>query len=255
MASSNVDPEYINTSEIVDNAITLTDSSTISDLVSQVLAQKTKVVRAPWSENLRRILHTQLIDYSNSYNVTFKVFSVGTESEPSAATAIQCLSLIAPALDGQYHLYVGYIYSLTTEYLFTGWQSANEAAYPTGSIYMSTSSFPPGASFGGTWEQIKDVFLLAAGDTYTAGSTGGSADAVVVAHGHEVRTDDGGNYPNSYVGFSGGATPSISPYASFAYASGNWGDSTQLQAVTIGEDGTGKNLPPYLTVCMWRRIA
>lgn len=250
MASSNVDPEYINTSEIVDNAITLTDSSTISDLVSQVLAQKTKVVRAPWSENLRRILHTQLIDYSNSYNVTFKVFSVGTESEPSAATAIQCLSLIAPALDGQYHLYVGYIYSLTTEYLFTGWQSANEAAYPTGSIYMSTSSFPPGASFGGTWEQIKDVFLLAAGDTYTAGTTGGSADAVVVGHTHDFT--NGGvaicanNTTHVEIGSDGITTQE---------SGGAWSNIGSSPIAPTGESGTGKNMPPYLVVYMWKRIA
>lgn len=47
--------------------------------------------------------------------------------------------------------------------------------YPVGSIYMSVSSTDPGTIFGGTWERIKDRFLLAAGDTYTAGNTGGAA--------------------------------------------------------------------------------
>ena len=47
--------------------------------------------------------------------------------------------------------------------------------YPIGSIYMSVESTNPGTLFGGTWEQIKDKFLLASGDTYQPGTTGGDA--------------------------------------------------------------------------------
>ena len=49
--------------------------------------------------------------------------------------------------------------------------------YPVGSIYMSVNATSPASLFGGTWEQLKDRFLLAAGDTYAAGSTGGEAIA------------------------------------------------------------------------------
>lgn len=41
---------------------------------------------------------------------------------------------------------------------------------------MSTVDVDPSTLFGGTWERIKDTFLLAAGDSYSAGSTGGSAN-------------------------------------------------------------------------------
>ena len=52
---------------------------------------------------------------------------------------------------------------------------ADLATYPVGAIYISTISTSPASLFGGTWEQLKDRFLLGAGDTYAAGATGGEA--------------------------------------------------------------------------------
>ena len=56
--------------------------------------------------------------------------------------------------------------------------------YPIGSIYMSVNSTNPSELFGGEWERIQDRFLLASGSAYANGSTGGSANAVVVKHNH-----------------------------------------------------------------------
>lgn len=50
------------------------------------------------------------------------------------------------------------------------------AAHPVGSLYWTSSTENPATTFGGgTWVQIKDKFILAAGDTYTNGATGGEA--------------------------------------------------------------------------------
>lgn len=49
-----------------------------------------------------------------------------------------------------------------------------ETIYPVGAIYMSVSSTSPANLFGGTWEQIQERFLLAAGSTHEAGTTGGN---------------------------------------------------------------------------------
>lgn len=46
--------------------------------------------------------------------------------------------------------------------------------HPVGSIYISNDSTSPAQLFGGDWLQIKDTFILAAGDKYKAGTTGGS---------------------------------------------------------------------------------
>lgn len=48
-------------------------------------------------------------------------------------------------------------------------------AYPVGSIYMSLEETSPAALFGGSWTAISGKFLIAANDSYAAGSTGGAA--------------------------------------------------------------------------------
>lgn len=118
--------------------------------------------------------------------------------------------------------------------------SGDIKSYPIGSIYISASSATPGSLFGGTWEQIKDVFLLSVGDTYHAGLTGGSADAVVVSHVHTFAT-----LVTTQVG-SGYTLPATA---------NNYSEiRTTAETYSTGVDGTGKNMPPYLTVYMWRRL-
>ena len=63
-------------------------------------------------------------------------------------------------------------------------QKICDTIYPIGAIYMSTNSTSPATLFGGTWQRIEGRFLLGAGGGYSAGSTGGSANAVVVSHSH-----------------------------------------------------------------------
>lgn len=59
--------------------------------------------------------------------------------------------------------------------VIVGTLSIVDSVYPVGSIYMSVASTSPATLFGGTWAQLKDRFLLGAGDTYEAGNTGGNA--------------------------------------------------------------------------------
>lgn len=67
--------------------------------------------------------------------------------------------------------------------------------YPVGSIYMSVNEASPNTLFGGIWEQLKDKFLLGAGDTYTAGDTGGAAS-------HTLTLDEMPSHSHSFTGSS-----------------------------------------------------
>ena len=128
-------------------------------------------------------------------------------------------------------------------------KSVIDMVYPVGAIYMSVNSTNPGNLFGGKWEQIKDRFLLSAGDTYTAGSTGGEAQhtltvAEMPPHDHQIWTHyrSGDSSTWAYVGTDDNTT---AQYAS---------DGVRR----VSETGGGyahNNMPPYLAVYMWRRIA
>ena len=125
--------------------------------------------------------------------------------------------------------------------------------YPVGSIYMSVNSTSPQTLFGGTWEQIKDKFLLSCGNTYSNGATGGSADAIVVSHTHSLSND-------TYIlATSGGAVSRNSTAGQTGTKVNNLLQSadaiTRRSIASTGSDGTGKNMPPYLAVYMWKRTA
>lgn len=73
--------------------------------------------------------------------------------------------------------------------------------YPVGSIYISINNVNPSVLFGGTWEQIKDMFLLGAGSTYSAGSTGGEANHTLTQS--EIPSYPIGNLPEIVPGNHG----------------------------------------------------
>lgn len=140
--------------------------------------------------------------------------------------------------------------------------SVVDLIYPVGSVYISVNSTDPGALFGGTWQQIKDRFLLSAGDTYAAGSTGGSADAVVVKHLHQPSTGDGFNAYMSGAGERvrvGTSTASSARYTIVGKKNASSADASGLRFAGstdyTGSNGAGKNMPPYLAVYVWKRLS
>ena len=93
--------------------------------------------------------------------------------------------------------------------------------------------------FGGTWTQIKDRFILAAGDIWAAGTDGGSR--YMQSHTHSVKIYN--------AAFPAQSTEENAP--NYTY-SNRW---------VYGSDTTGsglgnaENMPPYYTAYCWRRTA
>lgn len=137
--------------------------------------------------------------------------------------------------------------------------SITDLIYPVGSVYISVNSTNPGVLFGGTWQQIKDKFLLSAGDTYAAGSTGGSAKATLPSHTHTVgsggyqlwgaKSGQGSTEPGNQI--SGDAKYYAAAKGSSA-SNYKWLDSVDSKGVS---DVSQANMPPYLVVYVWQRIS
>lgn len=146
--------------------------------------------------------------------------------------------------------------------------SAALAAYPVGSIYMSTTATNPGTLFGGTWERIQGRFLLGADSSHAAGSTGGSEQVTLTEE--QLPRING-----SVFAAAGAEGETAGGYAAFRTASGkmslseprqygqpgdkeSWAPNAPSYGVLTLAFGEGKshtNMPPYLAVYCWKRTA
>lgn len=153
--------------------------------------------------------------------------------------------------------------------------------YPVGSIYLSIGSTSPATLFGGSWEKIKDKFLLGAGDIYSLGNTGGESQHTLLqselpSHTHDVSGNTLSNGAHTHQ-VRGGANVSSSGKAGLeSYAShySSWrtisssnsngnpalsaGEHTHSISLTSSSTGGGNahnNMPPYIAVNIWKRTA
>lgn len=142
-------------------------------------------------------------------------------------------------------------------------QAALQALHPVGSIYTSTSATNPGTSFGfGTWVAFgAGRVLIGNGGGYTAGDTGGSADAIVVTHNHTATVTDPGHFHNyEYVSFPVRADQWVGYAADPGPVYTSTPTTTKTTGITVantsaGASGTNANLQPYVVVYMWNRTA
>ena len=112
---------------------------------------------------------------------------------------------------------------------------------PVGGIIMwsgATNNIPTGWALcdgqNGT-PNLQDKFIVGAGNTYAVDATGGSADATLVSHTHNLLYNHG-----SFGGSSGAVTP----------RSGNTPVTPGIsgRVSTEGSSATNANLPPYLSL-------
>ena len=139
--------------------------------------------------------------------------------------------------------------------------------YPVGSIYMNVNSTNPGTLFGGTWEQIQGKFLLGMSDSYPAGSQGGEAKHTLKrkeipqfagAINMRANTEDSNNVDIiTNIGANMALRRNDDVWGGILNASTgnsqkkNW----QLSFDNGGQGKAHNNMPPYLSVYIWKRTA
>ena len=150
--------------------------------------------------------------------------------------------------------------------------------YPVGSYYeTSDTDFDPNVSWGGTWSlETEGLVHIGAGANYTAGDTGGSADAIIPYHNHSVSAVTGGitggSHSHNQQGWYGlksassgtakecRARTKISTDPSEAgtnIASTHTHDLPAHDTNYAGTSGNavGANMQPYIVVNRWHRTA
>lgn len=131
--------------------------------------------------------------------------------------------------------------------------------YPVGSIYMSVNSTNPKNLFGGTWEQIQGKFLFGMNSSYPAGSTGGEITHKLTWNEMPGHYHEGLYYSyqdtENLITLNGGTESYRVPWGSSSYP-GDYGPGTGEAELITGTAGSGaahNNMPPYLSVYIWKR--
>lgn len=144
-----------------------------------------------------------------------------------------------------------------------------ETVYPVGSIYMTLSELSPDTLFPGTtWQRLTGRFLLGSSDgLYSLGATGGEAMVALTqsempSHTHTGSTSTDGYHSHDFPGrsASGSYGASAESFASSdnARTLSTDGGGYHTHTVSISSAGGGaahNNMPPYLVVHMWKRMA
>jgi hypothetical protein len=158
-------------------------------------------------------------------------------------------------------------------------QAALAALHPVGSIYTATVSTNPATLLGfGTWTAFgAGRVLIGDGGGFSAGATGGAADAVVVSHTHTASTGSAGSATGSITtgnpGDFGALRDAGTGVLAGTSSNGNrpqgsaGGGSLSTLSISIpdhthtvtvnsaGVSSTNANLQPYVVVYMWNRTA
>lgn len=130
--------------------------------------------------------------------------------------------------------------------------------YPIGSIYISTQNISPETILGGTWETFGQGRTLIGVDTNDSDfnmslKEGGEKTHVLTlpetpVHSHNLLSSDG-------VAQTCRDLNTTSTVSRVIYSTSTGVDSSIGRMSSVGGNGAHNNLPPYITVYMFRRLA
>ncbi len=130
------------------------------------------------------------------------------------------------------------------------------ACYPVGSYYWSSRDTSPDTLFGGSWERVKDRFILACGDETQADVLGGKSQlklsaAIGATHNDIFSIGYIATTPNGY---------QSSREASYVLSGNEVGSSHKFwnHSVPVTEHDSAEwefdSRPPFITAYCWKRI-
>lgn len=163
-------------------------------------------------------------------------------------------------------------------------------AWPIGSIYQSMDDTSPAELFGGDWDPIKGLFLLSAADDEdigtepdesvcyrTAGATGGSERVTLSAdqmpaHTHGLKWLSGSVSVRPLSNKTSSAFGAVSGIVTTPRSSGTFSGGLNFTGIdatkgwdihvnashehdSVGGGQSHGNMPPYIAVYTWQRIA
>lgn len=115
--------------------------------------------------------------------------------------------------------------------------------YEVGAVYISFKNTSPAAIYGGDWNAIYNTFLYATTSGGTSGGTGGEAT-------HTLTIEEMPNHKhNVNMGYGSGDGSATARVTQADGGPGYW------KTTPTGGSQPHNNLPPYIRVFMWRRIA
>jgi microcystin-dependent protein len=122
-----------------------------------------------------------------------------------------------------------------------GGGTVNSCPFPVG--FGGFFQTDPNSIYSGTtWEQKQDVFILASGDTYAAGSTGGEAEHVLTEAEMPKHSHQWNGREHTTLSHTGTQIPIV-------------GHDPLFQIQTTGGSQPHNNMPPYYTMPFWIRTA
>lgn len=164
--------------------------------------------------------------------------------------------------DGTYNLIIGLTGDAPSAAAITQ-INGNGLADSAFRVYVNTvgagllsfnDDFSPSALFGGSWERITDRFLIGAGGSYALGSTGGEANVTLTveqmpSHSHIRDIENNILTPNPPATGMGAWSPCTLNLGNVA------NDNHQVETRNTGGGQAHNNIPPYIAVNIWRKVA
>ena len=142
-----------------------------------------------------------------------------------------------------------------TGYLLCDGALVSRTTYASLFAVVGTTYGPGDGSTTFNLPNFKDRMPIGAGTTYSANTTGGSKDAIVVSHTHPASSTDAGHthtqvgkVEGSFGYAGGGGNPGVGvPY--FANTGTSLGTASITTTITsTGAAATNANLPPYIGI-------